>query len=141
MKALHNWSASILNSLKYKYKYTNAFTEGMNNNIKVLKRIAYGYRNFDNFRRRMLCIYSNGKAAEIPKNLCRRKQIKFIFRISLICYTPTFDIEHENNLQNNENYPKKGIKTASSYAQEGAFFSHFRSLYLDFVQDKYINDI
>ena len=35
----------------------------MNNNIKVLKRIAYGYRNFDNFRRRILCIYSNGKAA------------------------------------------------------------------------------
>ena len=61
LKALHNWSAPILNS--FKYKYTNAFTEGMNNNIKVLKRIAYGYRNFDNFRRRILCIYSNGKAA------------------------------------------------------------------------------
>ena len=61
LKALHNWSASILNS--FRYKYTNAFTEGMNNNIKVLKRIAYGYRNFDNFRRRILCIYSNGKAA------------------------------------------------------------------------------
>ena len=40
LKALHNWSASILNS--FRYKYTNAFTEGMNNNIKVLKRIAYG---------------------------------------------------------------------------------------------------
>ena len=61
LKALHNWSASILNS--FRYKYTNAFTEGMNNNIKVLKRIAYGYRNFDNFRRRILCIYSNRKAA------------------------------------------------------------------------------
>ena len=61
LKALHNWSAPILNS--FKYKYTNAFTEGMNNNIKVLKRIAYGYRNFDNFRRRILCIYSNRKAA------------------------------------------------------------------------------
>ena len=49
IKAMHNWSASILNS--FRYKYTNAFTEGMNNNIKVLKRIAYGYRNFENFRR------------------------------------------------------------------------------------------
>ena len=34
----------------------NGFTEGMHNNIKVLKRIAYGFRNFNNLRNRvMLC--------------------------------------------------------------------------------------
>lgn len=59
IKAMHNWSKSILNT--FKYKFTNAFTEGMNNNIKVLKRIAYGYRNFDSFRNRIMCIY--GKRA------------------------------------------------------------------------------
>lgn len=57
--AIHNWSKSILNS--FRYRYTNAFTEGMNNNIKVLKRIAYGYRNFESFRRRILCV-CNSKA-------------------------------------------------------------------------------
>ena len=52
--ALRNWYGYILNS--FKHNYTNGFTEGMNNNIKVLKRIAYGYRNFRNFRNRiMLC--------------------------------------------------------------------------------------
>ena len=58
--AMHNWSKSILNS--FKYRYTNAFTEGMNNNIKVLKRIAYGYRNFNNFRNRILCVYGKATA-------------------------------------------------------------------------------
>ena len=52
ISALHNWFRYIINS--YKHKYTNGFTEGMNNNIKVLKRIAYGYRNFNNFRNRIL---------------------------------------------------------------------------------------
>lgn len=52
ISALHNWFRYIINS--YKHKFTNGFTEGMNNNIKVLKRIAYGYRNFSNFRNRIL---------------------------------------------------------------------------------------
>ena len=49
-------------SNSFKYRYTNAFTEGMNNNIKVLKRIAYGYRNFNNFRNRILCVYGKATA-------------------------------------------------------------------------------
>lgn len=54
ISALHNWFRYIVNS--FRHKYTNGFTEGMNNNIKVLKRIAYGYRNFNNLRNRvMLC--------------------------------------------------------------------------------------
>ena len=54
ISALHNWFRYIINS--FRHKYTNGFTEGMNNNIKVLKRISYGYRNFNNLRNRvMLC--------------------------------------------------------------------------------------
>ena len=34
-------------------KYTNGYTEGTNNAIKVIKRNAFGYRNFDNFRNRI----------------------------------------------------------------------------------------
>ncbi|HBR30710.1 MAG TPA: hypothetical protein DD733_01370 [Clostridiales bacterium] len=47
----------ILNS--FAYPYTNGFTEGCNNKIKVLKRTAYGYRNFKRFKNRILHIFSD----------------------------------------------------------------------------------
>lgn len=49
---LKNWEPYILNA--FTCPYSNGFTEGINNTIKVIKRIAYGYRNFDNFRLRIL---------------------------------------------------------------------------------------
>ena len=48
---LYNWTPYILNS--FDCRYSNGYTEGMNNIIKVIKRNAYGYRNFDNFRKRI----------------------------------------------------------------------------------------
>jgi len=51
-KTLTNWSEEILNS--FKVPYTNGCTEGFNNKIKVLKRIAFGFRNFKTFRNRIL---------------------------------------------------------------------------------------
>ena len=38
---------------------TNGFIEGCNNRTKVLKRISYGFRNFNRFRNRLLCIADN----------------------------------------------------------------------------------
>lgn len=57
------WSVGILNS--FDCPYTNGFTEGANNKIKVLKRNAYGYHNFRRFRNRILHIfnYSTQKGA------------------------------------------------------------------------------
>lgn len=55
--AFKNWFGYILNS--FKYKVSNGFTEGMNNNIKVLKRLAYGFKNFKNFRNRILLCFGN----------------------------------------------------------------------------------
>jgi transposase len=49
---IQRWQESILNS--YKVPYTNGYTEGVNNKIKVLKRNAFGIRNFDRFRSRIL---------------------------------------------------------------------------------------
>jgi len=43
--------AYYLNS--FDYSYSNGYTEGSNNKMKVIKRNAYGYRNFDNFRNRI----------------------------------------------------------------------------------------
>ena len=37
----------------FECKYTNGYTEGTNNAIKVIKRNAFGYRNFNNFRNRI----------------------------------------------------------------------------------------
>lgn len=49
---LANWGKYILNA--FDCPYSNGFTEGCNNKIKVIKRNAYGYRNFKNFRNRIL---------------------------------------------------------------------------------------
>lgn len=49
---LGNWSRYILNA--FDCPYSNGFTEGSNNKIKVIKRNGYGFRNFKNFRNRIL---------------------------------------------------------------------------------------
>ena len=51
-KAYHNWFNEIVNSLEV--PWTNGFIEGCNNKTKVLKRVSYGMRNFNNFRKRIL---------------------------------------------------------------------------------------
>jgi transposase len=50
--AYRNWFEEILNSLDV--PWSNGFTEGCNNKIKVLKRICFGVRNFRRFRNRIL---------------------------------------------------------------------------------------
>ena len=51
-KAYHNWFQEILNSMDV--PWTNGYIEGCNNKTKVLKRVSYGMRNFNNFRKRIL---------------------------------------------------------------------------------------
>ena len=46
---MQNWLAGILNS--FSSPYTNGFTEGCNNKIKVLKRNAYGYKKFQKIQK------------------------------------------------------------------------------------------
>ena len=60
-KTMLAWISGILNS--FTTKYTNAFTEGCNNKIKVLKHNSYGYRNFSRFRNRILHIFSYQRQA------------------------------------------------------------------------------
>lgn len=47
-----NWQNEILNS--FEYRFSNGYTEGVNNKIKVIKRNAFGVRNFNRFRNRIL---------------------------------------------------------------------------------------
>lgn len=53
---IEEWKPEILHS--FDCPYTNGYTEGCNNRIKVLKRNAYGYRNFGRFRNRILHMFS-----------------------------------------------------------------------------------
>ena len=57
LKTLEEWKEEIWNGIRT--GYNNGFTEGCNNTIKVLKRVCYGFRNFENFRRRILYMLNN----------------------------------------------------------------------------------
>lgn len=57
VNTFNRWFKQIANSLCQ--PLTNGFTEGCNNKIKVLKRNAYGYRNFERFRKRILFMFSD----------------------------------------------------------------------------------
>lgn len=54
LKTFRKQAPYITNALEY--IYSNGKLEGTNNLIKVIKRIAFGYRNFYNFRARILLI-------------------------------------------------------------------------------------
>ena len=61
---MQNWLTGILDS--FTKPLTNGFIEGCNNKIKVLKRNAYGYRDFNRFRNRILHMFSLKSAKNTP---------------------------------------------------------------------------
>ena len=61
LKTLRKHLPYIANS--FIYSYNNGRIEGINNKIKVLNRVAYGYRNFNNYRSRIM-IHFKFKAVE-----------------------------------------------------------------------------
>jgi len=52
-----NWQKEIFNS--FDVPYTNGYTEGVNNKIKVIKRNAFGMKNFERFRNRILHVMAD----------------------------------------------------------------------------------
>lgn len=54
LTAFKNWIEQISNS--FDYEFTNGYVEGINNKIKVLKRITFGMKNFKRFRNRILAL-------------------------------------------------------------------------------------
>ena len=71
-KTINNWLPYIVNSFIDR-RFSNGFTEGLNNKIKVIKRVAFGYRNFRFFRLRLMYIL-NGKLNGISKKDRNRKK-------------------------------------------------------------------
>ena len=62
---IKNWLPYIANSF-IDERFSNGFTEGLNNKIKVIKRVAFWYKNFEFLRLRILYIM-NGKLSGITK--------------------------------------------------------------------------
>jgi transposase len=52
LSIFRKWREEILNY--FSYHITNGFLEGKNNRIKTIKRMAYGYRNIENFKLRIM---------------------------------------------------------------------------------------
>ena len=52
---MKTWFSSILNY--FHHRTTNGPSEGVNNKVKLVKRRAYGFRNFANFRLRILTAF------------------------------------------------------------------------------------
>lgn len=65
-KTISRWKEYILNSF-IDERYSNGYTEGINNKKKVIKRIAFGYKSFELFRGRILYIF-NGKISGSVKH-------------------------------------------------------------------------
>ena len=63
---ISRWKEYIINSF-IDERYSNGFTEGINNKIKVIKRVAFGYKSFELLRGRILYVFG-GKISGIIKN-------------------------------------------------------------------------
>lgn len=57
----------------FTYPYSNGKIEGTNNKIKVLNRVAYGYRNFSNYKNRII-LHFNMKPKVKKKNTEKQKE-------------------------------------------------------------------
>ena len=55
VRTLKKWFVEIIGY--FEQKTTNAVVEGINNRLKVLKRCGFGFRNFDNFKKRALLFW------------------------------------------------------------------------------------
>jgi transposase len=52
LNTLKNWKNYVLNY--FNDRVSNGLVEGINNKIKLIKRMAFGFRNFENFRLRII---------------------------------------------------------------------------------------
>ena len=53
---LNDWKEYVLNY--FTHRFTTSIIEGINNSIKTVKRMGYGFRNFANFKQRVLISFA-----------------------------------------------------------------------------------
>ena len=63
-RSFHKWRVEIANAFsktQNNVRYHNGVAENMNNHLKSITKAAYGYRNFDRFRKRAMLILTYTK--------------------------------------------------------------------------------
>jgi len=55
LKTLLNWKENVLNY--FEIRLTSSVIEDINNKIKMIKRMAFGFLNFDNFKCRIIASF------------------------------------------------------------------------------------
>lgn len=74
LKTLRKHLPYIRNS--FTYPYNNGRIEGINNKIKVLSKVAYGYRNFYNYKKRIM-IHFKFKAVEKQSHIRSQNKSRY----------------------------------------------------------------
>jgi transposase len=62
-KTLRAWSSEILRM--FIFPYSNGITEGFHRKMKLIQRRAYGFRNFENYRLRVIVLCGHLKDASL----------------------------------------------------------------------------
>ena len=70
---ISRWKEYILNSF-INDRYSNGYTEGINNKIKVIKRIAFGYKSFELFRGRILYIFDGKIIGSVKRKMTSKSK-------------------------------------------------------------------
>ena len=58
-ETISDWFTPIIRM--WRYTKNNGITEGFHRKMKLIQRMAYGYRNFENYRLRVLVLRSSSK--------------------------------------------------------------------------------
>ncbi len=70
---IRHWRSYIQNS--WKYGKSNGLSEGLNNKIKVLKRVSFGLHSFDAFRRRILLTCGKLRLSQDPFSVLENAKV------------------------------------------------------------------
>ena len=119
IKTLRKYKRQIKNTMYYN-GLSNGPLEGINNKIKVIKRISYGYRSFINFKAKILLVFCLFTPSVTNKELrnskeerqailtkkkeirLKRKNRKKAILFNIVWFPPNF--QNQPNLTKNQNF-------------------------------------
>ena len=67
---IRHWRGYIQNS--WKHGKSNGLSEGLNNKVKVLKRVAFGLHSFEGFRKRILLTCGKLRLSNDPLSILEK---------------------------------------------------------------------
>ena len=109
----------IVNALQL--PYSNAKLEATNNLIKLIKRNAFGFRNFENFKKRIFIsiIWVWGNIAAMEKNYSIQKKLELKQRQALIDEISYKTLEYEQKYLKSSEYQELAVREKLGLAMPG----------------------